>query len=181
MSFDSSQYSYGGSHGRYLLAEVVNRKDDPEQAGRCQLRIVGYQNDKGTIPDKLLCWARPATGLNSPQHKGVGGPVTGLLEGSIVIATFTDAAQQDMQMHSVIGASMDENGNIQKADHPPHNRDEEHGGGDKRWDAKAKEYTNKSITEYARDEAPNAFGETQSKDASLDENQSWSLGQHQYA
>lgn len=181
MSFKPNHYSYGSEHGRVVYAEVVNRKDDPEQAGRCQIRIIGYQNDKGTIPNNLLIWARPATGINGPQHNGVGGPVTGLLEGSIVACTFTDPSQQNIQMNSVIGRSMDENGNLQKADHSPHNRDEQHGGGDKRYDPESKQYTDKSITEYARDEAKNAYGETNSKDADLDENKSWSLGQYEYA
>lgn len=175
-----SQYSYGHGGGRYVICKVVNRKDDPEQSGRLQVRVVGYQNDESTIPDDKLLWARPSFPINNPMNGGVGGPVTGQMEDSYVMGYFADDGQQLMLTHSIGKAGVDKNGQLDKSgrnhDTNKHSRDPDHEGGDLRFDKDAKNYGDKSSMEYARNESKNPYGRGTVKDGDIDPNKSWSLG-----
>lgn len=79
---------------------VVNVKDDPEKAGRAQIRLIGDESDEQDIPDKQLIWARPMTPTTSPNLKGVGTSAR-LLPGSVVMVLRTGgpAAQE----HIILG------------------------------------------------------------------------------
>lgn len=199
MSFHPPKKSYGGGAGRYVLCKVVNRQD-PEQAGRLQVRVFGYQDDEGLIPDQDLIWARPMFPVNNPMDNGVGGPVTGATEGTWFYAMYGDGDQQLQLMHT-IGKSGKDDGkggvDFSKSDTNPHSRDESHQGGDFRYvrqdegqqgqangkkDEQERGYFERgnSITRYAKDEAENPFGRRQSKDADENPNNSWSLGYFEY-
>jgi hypothetical protein len=181
-NFSPPRYSYGGGQGRYLICKVVNRKDDPEQSGRLQVRVLGYQDDTGMIPDQDLPWARPLHGVNNPMDGGVGGPVTGATENTYMIGFFSDGQQQIMLTHTIGKAGKDNNGQLDQSgrnsDTNPHSRDKDHQGGDFRYNSNSQNFEQKSITDYAKDESPNPYGRTVSKDG--DETNSWSLGQYQF-
>ena len=184
--FQTSRNAYGGGAGRYLICEVMNVKDDTEQSGRVQVRVMGYQGDESTIPKEDLRWARIKHGPTNPMNNGVGGPAVGMTVGTMAYGFFADgdAAQQltlDGTMGSPATKGDDENSTKEKSDIPPHTRtnNDEHGqAGDLRWDHENKLFTDKSVTLYAKDESKNSFGRESSKDA--DESNSWSLGMHQY-
>ena len=183
-NFSPPRYSYGGGQGRYLICRVVNRKDDPEQSGRLQVRVIGYQDDEGMIPDTDLPWARPLHNITNPMDGGIGGPVTGATENTYMIGFYSDGAQQLMLTHSIGKAGKDDGtGQLDQSgrnsDLNPHSRDKDHQGGDFRYDSKQQQFQANSITDYAKNESPNPYGRTTSKDA--DDNQSWSLGMFQYA
>lgn len=182
MTNGPSQYSYGHGGGRYFIAEVINRKDDEEQSGRCQIRIVGYQHG---IPDDSLHWARPTHPLSNPMNGGIGGSVTGLMEGSFIMGQFADDGQQPI-IHHVIGKAGKDNGQGgldqtgRNHDTNKHSRDESHQGGDKRYDKETKDYGDKSSMEHTRSEAKNPYGRAPPKDGDIDSNKSWSLGMSEY-
>ena len=177
------KYSYGSGLGRYLICEVKNR-DDPEQSGRCQVRIIGYQDDVANIPDEQLFWARPMAPITHAMDGGItnGGAITGLREGSFVYAFF--ATDQDLVMMGTMNKSgeEDKDGKMQqdgrKSDTPLAARDDRAKGKDVAFDGN--DYRDKSITQYARVEAKNPNGRTVSKDADDDPNKSWSLGFFKY-
>ncbi len=184
--FESSRYTYGGGAGRYVLCKVVNR-EDPEQAGRCQVRVIGYQDDKAMIPDQQLPWARSMFPTTNPMNGGVGGPVTGLMKDSVCFAMFTDADQQNIMMTGTIGKSGKDNGkgkldtSGRNHDTNPHTRDDATGGGDKRWKTTDPNHEQgeweKPVTEYAVSEAKDPYGGTTSKEGNK---AGWSLGNHKY-
>lgn len=182
--FSSPKKSYGGGAGRYVVMKVVNRQD-PEQAGRLQVRVIGYQDDQALIPDEDLIWARPLFPANNPMDGGIGGPVTGATEGTYLVGYYTDGNQQ-LHFTNTLGKSGVDNGSGQldqsgrNSDTNPHSRDPDHNGGDFRYDEKAEQFDQKSLPEYARIESENAYGQTTSKDAEPDEAVSWSLGQTPY-
>lgn len=185
-NFSPPRYSYGGGQGRYLICKVVNRKDDPEQSGRLQVRVLGYQDDEANIPDQDLPWARPSFPVTNPMDGGVGGSVTGATENSYMIGFYSDGHQQIVLTHT-IGKAGKDNGSGQldqsgrNSDTNPHSRDKEKNGGDFRYNSNTQNFEQKSITEYAKDESPNPYGRKTSKDGSEDPTQSWSLGGYQYA
>ena len=166
--FQSPTHSYGPSSGRYLLAEVVN-VNDPEQSGRVQIRVIGYQEG---IQESDLRWARIKHSPTNPMNNGVGGPGVGLMVGSHVFAQFLDAEGQQCIIDGTIAApkSMDDTGmgkDKNMADMPPHtrtNNDQYGQAGDLRYMADKKDHDIMSIAKYGVDESPNAYGKTNSKD-----------------
>lgn len=184
--FSPPKYSYGGGFGRFVVAQVVNRKDDPEQSGRLRVRVVGYQDDKGGIPDDMLHWGRPAAGITDPRDGGVSGPLTGATENTFVMGFYSDGDQQLILTHTLGKAGKDQNGEGQlnqsgrNADLNPHSRDKEKGGGDFRYASERQDFDRKSITDYAKDESGNPHGRKTVKDGDEDENKSRTIGTELY-
>ena len=185
-SFNSSQHAYGGGFGRYLICKVVNR-DDPEQSGRLQVRVIGYQDNEGTIPDEQLFWARSMGSMDNPLDGGIGKSITGAREGSHFIGFFSDAGNQQLMLQGSIGKAgegedgedLDQSG--RKHDTPKQARDDRAEGGDVRFDAEKQEYADKSIWEYARDEAVAPDEKRKkSKNAEPEEDKSFSIGMKPY-
>jgi hypothetical protein len=179
--------SYGKGMGRYVLCKVVNRKDDPEQSGRLKVRVLGYQDDEGNISDDQLPWARVMGAPGNAQDGGIGGPMTGATENTVVYAFYSDGAQQPIIIGSAGKAGEDQNGEGQldqqgrKHDLNRHSRDEKTGGGDFRYDNQKQDYAENSITKYGKDESENPWGRKQSKDGDLDPQNHYSIGQDLYA
>jgi hypothetical protein len=166
-AFDPPFHAYGGGAGRSVIMQVVNRMD-PEEAGRVQCRVFGYQNDKGNIPDSDLIWARPHGGHSNPQQGGIGMSHTGALENTVLVGHMLDGSQQLMYTGS-LGASGNGQGQAGKMDTSGRNhsapiasRSPATGGAFKRFDAQSNSYGNDSVPAYARNEAKNQFGQTQS-------------------
>lgn len=183
MSFNPAKKSYGEGFGRYLICQVINRKDDPEQSGRLKVRVIGYQDD---LNEEDLPWARVQQGPNNPMDGGVGGPITGATEGTYMLGFFADGLNQIMLTGSIGKAGEeDENGNLdqtgRKSDVSPHARDKDKGGGDLSFDFEGKVFRDKSITEYAKNESPNPYGREASKDGNEETSESFSIGMLQYA
>lgn len=104
-----SRKSYGvtGEIDRqYSICKVVN-VDDPEQRGRCQVRMEGYQGDQGGIPDEMLTWAVPQASPLFPQMRGVGCSMTGLMKGSYVKCSHLDTDGQMIAMESTFTSAGD--------------------------------------------------------------------------
>lgn len=194
--FSPSKKSYGGGAGRFVLMKVTKGgRQDPEQAGRLRCRVVGYQDDEGSIPDDQLPWCRPMGSPTNPQNGGIGGPLTGAMEpdsssgegGSVMYGFYSDGAQQPIIMGSAGKAGKDDSGQGEldqsgkNHDLNRHSRDEDKGGGDFRYDAEKKDYGDKGIVTYARDEAKNPYDRKESKDADDSPEKSYSIGQDQYA
>lgn len=190
MVAQSPRYVYGDD-GKKPLMKVVN-VDDPLQAGRVQVRIFGHQSDEGGIPDEQLIWANLRKPSTDASQGGIGGPGVGLQIGSYVTGEFSDPAhrQQIMVTGSIGKAYTDEPGNNQneKNDIPVAARDKEFGGGDRRLKQTktedgetTPEYDNRSVTEFAKDEAENPYGRKDSKDADENPTNSASIGMVEYA
>jgi len=183
-----SDYSYGfDSQRRYVLCEVVpNGLMDPEQSGRIQVRVIGY--DGKNITDEQCIWARPLHPITSAMDGGIGGAVTGATEKTIFRAEFT--GPQSLALTHVVGNSGQKKDgsddlDYSNADTNPLSRDADtHDGGDKRKSNDASslsdppQWDNKSITLYAKDEAPSPSGNPNSKDA---DNNGYSIGNELYA
>ena len=183
-NFSPPRYSYGGGQGRYVLCRVVNRKDDEEQSGRLQVRVLGYQDDQANIPDQDLPWARPAFSSTNPMDGGVGGGVTGATENTVMLGFYADGAQQIILTHTIGKAGKDNGGKLDQSgrnsDTNPHTRDPEKNGGDYRYDANTSNFSSNSITDYAKNESPNPYGRKVSKSGDEDTSRAWSLGMYQY-
>jgi hypothetical protein len=81
---------------------VVEDRNDPEELGRCRVRIFGYHTeDKTILPTKDLPWALPLQPITSAAISGKGTAPVGLLEGSWVVGWFLDGA--DMQQPIMMG------------------------------------------------------------------------------
>lgn len=92
-------HGYGGGI-TIVKAEVVNVKDDPEKANRCQVRIIGHQEDQIKIPDENLIWARPMQ-AGGAALKGVGFSPR-YLPGSVVEIMVRGGP--DSQEYTIMGA-----------------------------------------------------------------------------
>lgn len=75
---------------------VVEDRMDPLEQGRVRVRVYGmhpYQKTQGAIlglPTSELPWMTILQSVNSASISGVGGPVTGLLEGTHVFGVWLD-------------------------------------------------------------------------------------------
>ena len=191
------QYNYGQGAGKYFIATVINRKDDPEQAGRVKIKPL----EQEYLTEDQLHWAR----IEQPAAAGaIGGIMNqsplGIMEQSTVLVYYADGAQQPIVRGVVGSAGKDDSGGGQldqsgrNSALPWHSRDESHGGGDFRFQRDSASYSSgpvesgqpadpgkrgdKSIWKYAKDESNNPWQRQQSKDS---EETGYTIGEDQYA
>jgi hypothetical protein len=182
--FQPPQFSYGAGVGRQVIMTVVNVQD-PEQAGRVQVRIFGYQNDTANIPNADLLWARPVNSPTNPSNGGVGASPTGIQVGTTLVGYFADGNQQLFYTGSLSRAGQPQansnslNQGGRNHDVPPNARDRTTGGGDIRFDSRSSSFESHSLTLYGANESPNPYGVTTVRDG--DEQQSLSIGTFQYS
>lgn len=90
-----------GHKGTWWIG-VVEDRDDPEQLGRCKVRIFGYHTeDPVELPTKDLPWALPLQPITSAAISGKGSTPIGPLEGTWVVGWFLDG--EDMQQPIMMG------------------------------------------------------------------------------
>lgn len=85
---------------------VVEDRDDPEQLGRCRVRIFGYHTeDKTLLPTEDLPWAIPIQPVTSASISGVGSTPVGIVPGTWVTGWFLDGLdkQQPVIMGTIPG------------------------------------------------------------------------------
>lgn len=81
---------------------IVEDRMDPEQMGRCRVRIYGYHSDdKNEIPTEDLPWAIPIQPIYSAALSGIGITPVGPLPGTWVVGFFLDG--NDMQQPAFFG------------------------------------------------------------------------------
>lgn len=81
---------------------VVEDRQDPEQLGRCRVRIFGYHTeDVELLPISDLPWAMPMQPITSAATSGKGTTPIGPVEGTWVVGWFLDG--KDMQQPLMIG------------------------------------------------------------------------------
>jgi len=81
---------------------VVEDRQDPEQIGRCKVRIFGYHTEsKELLPTKDLPWCVPIQPITSAATSGLGSSPLGPVEGTWVVGFFLDG--QDMQQPAMFG------------------------------------------------------------------------------
>ena len=81
---------------------VVEDRQDPEQIGRCRVRIFGYHTDaKELLPTEDLPWCVPIQPITSAATSGLGSSPLGPVEGTWVIGFFLDG--EDMQQPAMFG------------------------------------------------------------------------------
>lgn len=97
------------SEVRRFIAQVVN-VDDPEKAGRAQIRVFGNHDDKARVPDSDLPWARCVFPVTHGMSAGVCGPTTGLVVGSIVRGEWVDPFDIIPIIDGTLGRSTAEDG-----------------------------------------------------------------------
>jgi hypothetical protein len=90
--------------------------NDPEKAGRVKIRIYGMHDNEVSIPDADLPWARCVFPVTNPVSKGVAGPTTGLVVGSVVVGYFADEARQIPLVEGSLGRSTENETDFPKAD-----------------------------------------------------------------
>jgi len=85
---------------------VVEDRDDPEQLGRCRVRIFGYHtSDTNLLPTSDLPWAIPLQPTTSAATSGVGQTPVGIVPGTWVMGWFLDGddAQRPIIMGTIAG------------------------------------------------------------------------------
>jgi hypothetical protein len=95
-----------GLNGFVWWFGVVEDRDDPEELGRCRVRIAGFHtNNKQDLPTEDLPWAYPILPITSAAMSGIGQTPLGPVEGTWVFGFFRDgaAAQQPVMLGSVAG------------------------------------------------------------------------------
>ena len=81
---------------------VVEDRNDPEQLGRCRVRIFGFHTDDVTLlPTRNLPWAIPLQPITSAATSGVGHTPLGIVNGSWVVGWFLDG--EEAQRPLIIG------------------------------------------------------------------------------
>ena len=81
---------------------VVEDRVDPEQLGRCRVRIYGYHSvEKNILPTEDLPWSIPIQPITSAASSGKGSSPLGPLPGTWVVGFFLDGA--DMQQPAFFG------------------------------------------------------------------------------
>jgi predicted chitinase len=87
-----------------LYYGVVENRNDPMKAGRCQVRIAGlHTHEKGELPTSDLPWAYPMQPITSAGMSGIGHSPVGPVEGTWVVIMFTDDDQQFPIMMGTLG------------------------------------------------------------------------------
>ena len=73
---------------------VVEDRDDPEQLGRCRVRIFGYHSEDITLlPTSKLPWAIPLQPTTSAATSGIGSTPVGIVPGTWVLGWFLDGEE----------------------------------------------------------------------------------------
>ena len=81
----------------FVMGEVVNRKDDPTQTGRCRVRWNIGALSQDQLGDDDLPWSRSLYGGGqNPSVRNTGGPHTGYQEGSKVYGFSPSGDGQDV-------------------------------------------------------------------------------------
>ena len=104
---------------------VVEDNNDPIKLGRLRVRIFGWHS--GSVKDvdgepgvttEELPWAQVMQPVNNGPNSGVGGPVTGIQQGTWVMGIFLDGeiAREPMVMGSIPGIPMQSNPNPEDGD-----------------------------------------------------------------
>jgi hypothetical protein len=89
---------------------VVEDRDDPEQLGRCKVRIFGLHTENlGLLPTDDLPWAVPMQPITSAATSGVGSTPVGIVPGAWVVGFFMDGeeCQQPVIMGTIAGKPKD--------------------------------------------------------------------------
>lgn len=95
---------------------VVVDVNDPEQAGRLKIRIYGMHDDEMNVPDDMLPWARCIYPVTNPISKGVSGPTTGVVVGTVVIGHFADGNSKQIPIiEGTLGRNSDNARDFPKA------------------------------------------------------------------
>lgn len=92
-----------------LIGRVVN-VNDPERAGRVQIRVFNEHNDEVLLPDSELPWARCVFPVTNPINNGISGPVTGMIVGSTVVGRWLDNDHQVPIVEGTLGRSINADG-----------------------------------------------------------------------
>lgn len=90
---------------------VVEDRYDPLEIGRFRVRFYGvHSSDKSKVPTAALPWATPVNPVFSSSISGIGGPHTGIVEGSWVIGFFIDqdSYQKPFILGTIAGIPIDE-------------------------------------------------------------------------
>lgn len=85
---------------------VVEDRNDPEQLGRCRVRIFGlHTSDTSDLPTEDLPWAMPLQSVTSAAISGVGSTPVGIVPGTWVMGFFLDgeSAQKPIIMGTIAG------------------------------------------------------------------------------
>jgi len=90
MSFDK----IGEGTFVWFVGEVVNNTDDPDKAGRVQIKIINEHFDK--ISDDKLPWAIIMMPPTSSSYRGKGWSPTGIEVGSHVIGFYMDGKEKNI-------------------------------------------------------------------------------------
>jgi len=89
-----------GAQGNYERCLVVNVMD-PLKMGRCQIRIIGHQDDVSAMPDNQLLWC-PVQGSVAFAGMQTSSGTHGLLPGSMVSCSRT--GDQDRVITGTLGS-----------------------------------------------------------------------------
>ena len=83
--------NFMGLGGFFWFTGVVEDRQDPLQAGRVRVRLLGHHtSDKTILPTEDLPWALVMLPVTASGVSGIGNSATGLLEGSWVFGFFRD-------------------------------------------------------------------------------------------
>jgi hypothetical protein len=88
-----TEKNLGNNFGGMWYGEVVDVMD-PDQSGRCRVRVYGRHDDKENVPDDKLPWAMPLQPVTSAAMGKIGQAPLGLLKGSKVMGMWADRDQQ---------------------------------------------------------------------------------------
>lgn len=90
------------SHFGFVFGTVVDRKSDPTQSGQVKVRWETGTISQSDLKDDELPYSRSMLGSQSASLKGIGGPHTGLIEGSRVVGvTISGDGQEVMILGSI--------------------------------------------------------------------------------
>ena len=95
-----------GARGFIWWFGVVTDRADPLQAGRYQVRIIGWHGD--AVDNRDLPWAQCMQPVSSAAHDGIGS-TNALQDGSHVVGFFLDGEQAQMPMIMGSFAGMSQN------------------------------------------------------------------------
>lgn len=103
----------GAAAGQSNRALVVNIQD-PQKAGRVQMRVIGHHDDEQAIPDEKLPWVKVRNTTSTPSLQ-TATATHGLLPGSMVTC---EAMGQDGQDWLITGTLPNDRKDDQQTIHP---------------------------------------------------------------